>query len=76
MCSSDLDFVDEAQPRRDLLFGGVVNRGAVARAAQEHRLEDHPSLEAFHRLDRGAHAVGGALRVVDEIGRASCRERV
>ena len=58
------DFVDQLQPRRDLLFGGVVDGLAIARSPQEHRLQDHLPLEAFHLLDDAPDGVGRVLRVV------------
>ena len=58
------DFGDEPEPGRDFLFGGVVDGLSAALPAQEHRLQNHAAVEAFHRFDDAPHRVGRALRVV------------
>ena len=58
------DFGDEPEPGRDLLFGGVVDGLPAALPAQEHRLQDHAAVEAFHRFDDAPHRIGRVLRVV------------
>ena len=58
------DFGDEPEPGRDFLFGGVVDGLSAALPAQEHRLQNHAPVEAFHRFDDAPHRVGRALRVV------------
>ena len=58
------DFADQAQPCRDLLFGGVVDPLPVELPAQEHRLHGQVPVEAFHLIDDPPYGIGRALGIV------------
>ena len=57
------DFGDSCQPGRYFFFGGVVHRPPAVLAAQEHRLDNQPSVEAFHVLDRAGYRIVPARKI-------------